>query len=193
MSTNRKCGDCRECCIVLTVEPLNKPPDQPCHFLTRDGCGIYSKRPNCCREFTCAWLEGALPLRMKPNKVHAVVWATKMISPHGQEIAVIQCDVRKGFKKDRRLMTKMRQWSIKLPVLVVQAKVGELFYRTEKIIEWHSKDFISLEMVNGKLEAQVLPQDLVLVTEEQREAWERHKRRSIEVKESDKQYMGGLR
>lgn len=191
----RKCGDCRECCIVLTVEPLNKPPDTPCHFLNRTGCGIYSKRPNCCREFTCAWKEGALPLRMQPNRVHAVVWATKMLSPTGEEMPVIQCDVRRGYKKDRRLIRKLKQWSITIPVLVVQSDIGELYDQNRKVIEWyHHKDFIALDRDQfGKLTAEVVPRELVLCNPDQREAWEQHQRRCVEVTEDDPKYMGGKR
>lgn len=54
----RSCGDCKACCIVLSVEEIDKPRDTPCEHLCEKGCDIYEKRPESCRGFQCFWLTG---------------------------------------------------------------------------------------------------------------------------------------
>jgi len=57
----RECGDCTACCIVLEQVELRKPMRCACEHIIRDGCRIYSERPQGCRNFNCLWLRGALP------------------------------------------------------------------------------------------------------------------------------------
>jgi hypothetical protein len=82
----RHCGTCTLCCKVMTVEELRKPNGRWCpHCIKGRGCGIYSDRPNECRQFQCGYLlwpefgEHWLPSRSK------LVVALK---PDGREIII---------------------------------------------------------------------------------------------------------
>ena len=53
----RGCGPCTLCCKVMGVTELEKPRGQWCaHCKIGSGCGIYSERPNVCRDFYCSYL-----------------------------------------------------------------------------------------------------------------------------------------
>lgn len=72
----RQCGSCTMCCKLLAVKELEKPACQWCsHVIQGKGCSIYETRPTACREFECAWLQGALPEDWRPDKVKFVVAA----------------------------------------------------------------------------------------------------------------------
>lgn len=54
----RKCGECTACCVTLRIEEaaLKKYADVPCPNLRPEGCcGIYSSRPDVCRNWYCGW------------------------------------------------------------------------------------------------------------------------------------------
>lgn len=71
-STERSCGQCRECCIHVKVDAFDKPAGVHCQHLNilQDcgACGIYENRPSECARYTCAWLEGYFPEAMRPDK-----------------------------------------------------------------------------------------------------------------------------
>ncbi len=52
----RQCGSCTACCTVMGVEELSKPSFKSCTHVVTQGCGIYSDRPQSCRNFVCVWL-----------------------------------------------------------------------------------------------------------------------------------------
>ncbi|MFT4117837.1 YkgJ family cysteine cluster protein [Bradyrhizobium sp.] len=57
----RQCGSCSACCDILEVAAVDKPVNQLCsHWQTGTGCTIYARRPQMCRSFVCAWLQGHL-------------------------------------------------------------------------------------------------------------------------------------
>jgi len=54
---NRACGSCTFCCTMVPVDrPLEKPAGVRCQHLCNKGCRIYSRRPDPCRYWNCAWL-----------------------------------------------------------------------------------------------------------------------------------------
>lgn len=56
MST-RQCGNCTVCCFVPAVPELEKPINTWCHHCEiSQGCKIYEKRPQQCKDFNCLWL-----------------------------------------------------------------------------------------------------------------------------------------
>lgn len=66
---NRTCGDCKVCCIVMSVRELGKPYAFPCHHLCDSGCSIYNHRPMSCAGFACLWRQGAIDGEgMRPDK-----------------------------------------------------------------------------------------------------------------------------
>lgn len=69
----RSCGDCQECCSVLAVLELGKPPRQRCPHQCDVGCSAYENRPVDCRNFRCFWLGGLFGEEHRPDKCGLVV------------------------------------------------------------------------------------------------------------------------
>lgn len=69
---DRQCDGCTLCCTLTRVPELNKPEGVTCQFACK-GCTIYQSRPQSCRDFACAWLQGDMPEWMKPDKTHVMV------------------------------------------------------------------------------------------------------------------------
>ena len=186
----RQCGECRECCIVLEVDAMRKPADVPCRHLCGKGCGIYSRRPESCKVFTCAWREGLLGFADRPSKSHMVIWLTKMSSPGGKELQVLQCNVRAGHKRHKKTLRWLRTSSFKMPVLIIERDVCELYSLGKPIIKWHEDEFVNLhtDRAGNITGGHIVPRDEVLRNPEEAAAWERLNRMSLEVKETDPIY-----
>lgn len=57
----RECGSCTSCCTLLEVEAVGTSVNEWCkHCEAGKGCTIYDDRPQMCRSFSCAWLQGHL-------------------------------------------------------------------------------------------------------------------------------------
>ena len=74
----RQCGECRACCTTCAVNELNKSLNTACVHICERGCAIYESRPNSCREYDCAWLQGHLPEKHRPDK-SGIVWTFERI------------------------------------------------------------------------------------------------------------------
>ena len=64
----RSCDECTACCTTCAVVELGKPLNTPCPHVTARGCGIYDSRPGSCRAYDCAWLQGHLPEKYRPDR-----------------------------------------------------------------------------------------------------------------------------
>lgn len=75
--SRRRCGACNACCTHLRVPSINKAADETCPHLRPGvcGCGIHEARPQECRNFTCAWLDGGLSLDDRPDKIGVIFFA----------------------------------------------------------------------------------------------------------------------
>ena len=62
-----KCGDCNICCTVMNIENVSKSGDE-CKHICEEGCSIYSKRPNACSHFKCAYLTSGWDEEFRPDK-----------------------------------------------------------------------------------------------------------------------------
>ena len=84
---NKTCGDCKLCCKVMAIETLAKPAGSWCpHCKQRTGCGIYQRRPDECRNYTCLWLvDERLDQRWKPNK-------SKLVLTTSEDGIEVRCD-----------------------------------------------------------------------------------------------------
>lgn len=121
----RTCGDCDECCFALGVRPLDKPAFQRCtNQTTEGGCGIYETRPEPCRLYRCAWLEGFGEERDRPDRLGVVL--DRMAPPvavleraaAGDAEAIAECEragkrvrvreVRRGALERRRVRTWLK-------------------------------------------------------------------------------------
>jgi hypothetical protein len=54
------CGGCTVCCHVVGVHDLGKPFYSKCEHMIEKGCGIYTNRPQNCRDFICSWAAGLI-------------------------------------------------------------------------------------------------------------------------------------
>ena len=189
----RECGNCRECCIVLAVEPMNKPENVACEHLCSKGCGIYESRPNACRIFTCGWLEGAMPKSMRPDKTHAVMWGSKLIGNGGQEFSILQCDMRVGQKWHPRVVKALLKFSYKIPAMIVQDRRAWLYHMGQKVCEWDQRNFIRVGFKRGRLVATVIPRDEVIKNDADEVAWEQRQVDSIEIEETEPEFAQGAR
>lgn len=70
----RQCGSCNGCCDILEVTAVAKPVNELCkHWESGKGCAIYNHRPQMCRSFSCAWLQGHFNDDWFPEKARIVV------------------------------------------------------------------------------------------------------------------------
>lgn len=63
-----ECGDCTACCTLSYVKEINKEAWDTCKFCKNNGCSIYNERPQDCRDFECAYLQGANNIELRPDK-----------------------------------------------------------------------------------------------------------------------------
>lgn len=71
----RSCGPCSACCTATPVADLDKPAGVRCVNLTDStcgSCGIYPDRPQACRVYRCAWLDGYGPDEARPDLIGMV-------------------------------------------------------------------------------------------------------------------------
>lgn len=68
----RQCGECTMCCKAPQVPELEKAVNVLCTHCN-SGCEIYEARPQSCKDFFCAWMQGDLANDMRPDKVGFMV------------------------------------------------------------------------------------------------------------------------
>jgi Fe-S-cluster containining protein len=103
----RECGTCNLCCDVLEVTDLAKPLNELCrHWEGGKGCTIYDRRPQMCRSFTCAWLQGHLDDEWFPAKAGIVVHFS-------QDAVNVQVDDDCPERwREEPYFSKLREWSL---------------------------------------------------------------------------------
>ena len=70
----RQCGSCSACCTLLEVEEVGTSVNEWCKYCEAGkGCTIYDSRPQMCRSFSCAWLQGHLDDNWYPERAGMVV------------------------------------------------------------------------------------------------------------------------
>ena len=62
-----ECGECTVCCTLSVVKELDKKGWETCKFCDK-GCSIYNKRPQECKDFECAYLQGGKDVELRPDK-----------------------------------------------------------------------------------------------------------------------------
>lgn len=79
-TTPRSCGECTACCsgsMNAEIHGHRMGGGIACHFLTREGCGIYERRPQVCRDFVCGWLTPGSPFpdHWRPDRIGVIIRA----------------------------------------------------------------------------------------------------------------------
>ena len=71
----RECGACAACCTLLAVDG-HKPAQQVCPDQSprgsAAGCTRYDTRPQPCRDYRCAWLEGLGDDSWRPDRINLI-------------------------------------------------------------------------------------------------------------------------
>ena len=120
----KSCGSCHFCCKVLEIEELKKKAGLLCgHCLGADGCGIYTTRPQVCRDYYCQWKEDrGLSAQMRPDRVGTLL----MDDPDSDEYHAV-CDPEKPFAWRTPLIFKH---------LVSEAKAGRMVKAKAGLRAW---------------------------------------------------------
>lgn len=69
-----ECGDCTVCCTLSVVKELNKKAGEHCFNCVNNGCKVYGKHPQVCKDFECAYLQGGNNIELRPDKCGVMFW-----------------------------------------------------------------------------------------------------------------------
>ncbi len=103
----RECGSCTACCTLLEVTDAGKGVNEWCqHCVAGKGCSIYEKRPQMCRSFSCAWLQGHLDDDWYPETAGMVVHFS-------QDAVNVQVDPDHAERwRQEPYFSKLSEWSL---------------------------------------------------------------------------------
>lgn len=73
LANKRTCGECQACCEVVGVHEFDKPIYTKCQHQCKNGCDIYSSRPESCQTYQCIWLTGFFDVEERPDKLGLVL------------------------------------------------------------------------------------------------------------------------
>jgi hypothetical protein len=103
----RECGSCTSCCTLLEVTEVGTAVNEWCkHCEAGKGCTIYDQRPQMCRSFSCAWLQGHLDDDWYPERAGMVVHFS-------QDAVNVQVDPdHAGRWQQEPYFSKLSEWSL---------------------------------------------------------------------------------
>lgn len=104
----KECGGCQKCCegwVAGSAFGIPFYPNKPCAFL-QGKCLVYSFRPDVCKKFHCAWLQGLFPDWMRPDKTNVLISVQNWSK--GQFLKVIAC----GAKIEENVMNEVKKFSL---------------------------------------------------------------------------------
>jgi hypothetical protein len=103
----RECGTCSACCTLLEVTDAGTKAGEWCnHCDPGKGCMIYDSRPQMCRSFSCAWLQGHLDDAWFPETAGIVVHFS-------QDAVNVQVDSRYPERwREEPYFSKLSEWSL---------------------------------------------------------------------------------
>lgn len=120
-TNNRTCGSCHLCCKLPEIKELEKPAGVRCNFVHIGvGCSQYQIRPKACRDFTCAWLDGDIPIEFYPKDFHAFVFL-----PAKGEYIQIEVDPGYSGVQESREMALLVDHLITITGLPVAIRCGQ--------------------------------------------------------------------
>ena len=93
--------------MYYTINGHVKHPGKPCFYLG-DVCTVHEIRPQSCRDYHCAYIQGILPEWMKPSRSDVLVSVEKWgPNKEFQLLRVIEC----GKKLESEVLSWMIQYS----------------------------------------------------------------------------------
>lgn len=147
----RQCGDCSECCKWLyhTINGHVKHPGKPCFYLGK-GCTVHEIRPQSCRDYNCAYIQGILPEWMKPS-ISGVLVNVEKWGPNREfnMLRVIEC----GKKLESEVLSWMIQYCRNTGTgLVYQLSGVWNYFGPNEFMEFFKDQIIKSEIYNPLLE-----------------------------------------
>lgn len=100
------CGECQVCCFLNPVPELQKPEGIGCEHL-RDtgghGCARYSKRPDSCKNYFCAYRFGVLgrDVKLRPDNI-GLIFDVVENAPRGLLVLQVREAVPGAIEKNLR-------------------------------------------------------------------------------------------
>lgn len=133
----RDCGDCTFCCTVMKVVEIEKPEGEKCQYCTSDGCLIYNKRPQSCKDFHCLWqfkklFKDSKKNKRRPDKLGALILPKKEINGYSPALKFNALD-RKTFEKNdiKELAENFRKEGFNV-ALIVAGERNNILLRSKK-------------------------------------------------------------
>lgn len=151
MNFERQCGDCNICCkwLFYVVNGHVKHPGKPCFYLS-ETCTVHEIRPQSCRDYNCAYIQGILPEWMKPTKSNVLVNVEKW-GPNKEHrmLRAIEC----GEKIDSTYLSWLVQFSRTTGIgLIYQLSGVWNYFGPDSFMEFFKDQIIKAEFVNPLLE-----------------------------------------
>ena len=108
---DRGCGHCSLCCKLLRIDEFAKPEGRWCNHCEpgKAGCKVYSKRPEECRDFYCAWLTATdVGQEWYPLKCKMVLYA----EGDGNRIALHVDPSRPSAWRNEPYYSQLKEWAV---------------------------------------------------------------------------------
>ena len=130
----KQCGQCSECCRILSVAEIGLKAYEGCKFrrtvihAAGPCCAIYARRPHSCRTWSCGWLKSPdLPDELRPDRCGFVIDEhMDLVVKDGKDADAAQIWVAPGHEED---------WRTPLATAVIQA----LLQQQASAVLWRMK------------------------------------------------------
>ena len=129
---DRSCDGCTKCCeghLTANIYGYEMYPGKPCHFVSKNGCSIYSSRPyDPCKGFRCVWKQNsAVPDQFKPDIIGIIMINNYLEDTHYIYLASAGSDVT----------VDVLDWAI---AAVNDGKINNIVYQRDNKIKIISQD-----------------------------------------------------
>lgn len=139
-----ECGDCTACCTLSVVPELNKKAWEQCSLCVNNGCGIYGKHPQVCKDFECAFLQSGVNPELRPDRCGVMFFKKSETIFCGALVPGVEVS---GSAKGQIASFKAQGYSV---VLLKQGMKPHI-----ELADGHNADEVYKEYVNGVIHGNV--------------------------------------
>jgi hypothetical protein len=124
----RTCGSCTACCTWFNIPEVDKTYGETCRHCNPAGCGIYGSRPSDCRIYTCAWIDGLLDKKHRPDRLGVAFDSSEIaladqVAATGKLIFLVR-EVKEGMADKRAALDAIHAMAKHFGVILVRDPVG---------------------------------------------------------------------
>lgn len=119
----RSCGDCQVCCHLFHIEVL---PEEvaitrwtDCLHQCEAGCAIHLDRPQPCRNFRCAWLDGWGEPEDRPDLLGMMIELREARPRLGVRESALATEARPAAAREERARTRLLELKGERDVVLV--------------------------------------------------------------------------